>query len=311
MTRSSKRSIFLQIVLYSITGLYTMYKDKKMELMMFATGNIYRNSGTALKDAEDEEASEEVQRRQSVKLLAQEYILDESLKWRVKLGQYGIGSCGMIAVICYIAAHFNIALLVGTMVFGGITIIFFAIMYYRNISIMIMKRLSQELNVVVIVTYSFFNWAIDIGRPHNLVSPVLGLIYLLVINAFIFIDAVKLKSRKFVVFIGSVFIMLNLYNIYGNTLGNWNHNVILLKYTVYGEEYKLMKRSIKRSMFLQMILFSMSGVYTMFKDKNMELMIFATGNICRKTGTASKDVEDKSFARKVEREKKASAREIL
>jgi hypothetical protein len=36
----------------------------------------------------------------------------------------------------------------------------------------------------------------------------------------------------------------------------------------------------------------MSGIYTLFKDKKQELMIFATGNIYRETGTASKEVED-------------------
>ena len=32
-----------------------MIKDKKMEMMMFATGNIYRETGTASKYVEDRE----------------------------------------------------------------------------------------------------------------------------------------------------------------------------------------------------------------------------------------------------------------
>ena len=36
----------------------------------------------------------------------------------------------------------------------------------------------------------------------------------------------------------------------------------------------------------------------------MELMIFATGNIYRETGTASKDVEDKTYSMEIKREKK-------
>ena len=68
----------------------------------------------------------------------------------------------------------------------------------------------------------------------------------------------------------------------------------------------MMQRSIQRSIFLQVLLFSMTAVYTMFKDKKMELMIFATGNIYRETGTASKRVKDKTFSMKVKLEKKKS-----
>ena len=39
----------------------------------------------------------------------------------------------------------------------------------------------------------------------------------------------------------------------------------------------------------------------MFKDKKMELMIFATGNIYRETGTASKKRLSFSFKKRVER----------
>ena len=55
MQRSIKRSCFIQIFLFSLNGLWTMFKDKKMEKMMFATGNIYRETGTASKYVEDRE----------------------------------------------------------------------------------------------------------------------------------------------------------------------------------------------------------------------------------------------------------------
>ena len=128
------------------------------------------------------------------------------------------------------------------------------------------------------------------------------------INMFLFIDTVKLKSRMFVIIIGSLSTVLNIYNIYGNTFGNWNKGVVLFHYTIQGEEYTIMKRSIQRSIFLQVLLFSISAVYTMFKDKKMELMIFATGNIYRETGTASKEIEDKTFSMKIKREKKGSTK---
>ena len=54
------------------------------------------------------------------------------------------------------------------------------------------------------------------------------------------------------------------------------------------------------------MLFGMTGVYTMFKDKKMELMIFATGNIYRETGTASKEIEDKTFSSEIKQERTRS-----
>ena len=51
------------------------------------------------------------------------------------------------------------------------------------------------------------------------------------------------------------------------------------------------------------MLFSMNGVYTIFKDRKQELMIFATGNVYRETGTASKDVEDKQYSEMIKSEK--------
>ena len=39
-------------------------------------------------------------------------------------------------------------------------------------------------------------------------------------------------------------------------------------------------------------------------------MIFATGNIYRETGTASKDVEDKTYSMEIKREKKRSTNKV-
>ena len=77
---------------------------------------------------------------------------------------------------------------------------------------------------------------------------------------------------------------------------------MLLEYTIQGNKYTFMKRSTKRSIYIQVLLFSMDGIYTLFKDRKQELMIFATGNIYRETGTASKEVEDKEYSMKLKSE---------
>ena len=86
-----------------------------------------------------------------------------------------------------------------------------------------------------------------------------------------------------------------------NTIGAWDHGVILLDYSIQGTQYTIMKRSTQRSIYLQVLLFSINGVYTMFVDWKMELMMFAQSNIYKSTGTASNEVV-RSFAQKVESE---------
>ena len=65
-----------------------MLKDTKMELMMFATGQIYRKTGTGIKHTgEDEKAEDEdLHVRNSVKLLGKEEQIDDHLFTRIRVG---------------------------------------------------------------------------------------------------------------------------------------------------------------------------------------------------------------------------------
>ena len=108
------------------------------------------------------------------------------------------------------------------------------------------------------------------------------------------------KSRMFVIMVGILFVLVNMSNIYSNIFENANQGTVLFDYSIHGNEYTFMKRPTKLSIYIQIVLFSMNGIYTIFKDKKQELMIFATGYIYRETGTASKEVEQKMFVRKIE-----------
>ncbi len=240
-------------------------------------------------------------RRKSVKLLGQDVAMDEWLDWRVKWGQRGVGASALLGLICHVAG-----LNIGLIVFGSLTIIFLGMVYYKNISFVIMKRLLREMNVIIILVLGFCNWVINIAIPRHSLSPVNGLLYMLVVCAIVFLDAIKVKSRLFAIVVGIIFVLVNANDIYHLIFGNWSQGVVLLEYTIQGNEYTFMKRSTQRSMFIQIMLFSMNGIYTLFKDKNMELMIFATGNIYRETGTASKEVEDKIFSMEIKLEKEKS-----
>ena len=235
--------------------------------------------------------------RKHKRLLGQEVETDDGLEWRVKWCQRGAGVSILLQLICLVAGQF-----IAFIVFGALTFILVGILYYKNVSFVIMKRLLRETNVVFIILLSLCVAAIDIARPAHTLSPINGCMYVLGASAFVFLDALKLKSRVFVIIAGILFVFMNINEIYDRTFTGWDQGVVLLDYSIQGNNYTFMKRSVKLSIYIQIVLFSMNGIYTIFKDRKQELMIFATGNIYRETGTASKEVEQKTFVRKIKSE---------
>ena len=126
---------------------------------------------------------------------------------------------------------------------------------------------------------------------------------MILVNCFVFIDVLKINSRIFVIAIGSIFTLLNMYLVYVSTFLDADDGVILLKYKTHGKNHSFMKRSTKRSIYFQIFLFSMSGIYTMIVDKKQERLLFVTGNVYRETGTTSKKVQDKQYLMKMKRER--------
>jgi hypothetical protein len=145
--------MFIQIFLFSINGLWTMFKDKKMEKMMFATGRIYRETG----------------------MISQR----ERLPWRVKWGERGAAVFGGFGILMYVINsvvfdNLNIPLLVVilTSFVGGI--VGLGMIYYKNFSFVIAQRLLKEVNVVMILVLGICIFTIDYAKPINEVSPVNG-----------------------------------------------------------------------------------------------------------------------------------------
>ena len=112
---------------------------------------------------------------------------------------------------------------------------------------------------------------------------------------FVFLDTIKVKSRVFGILVGIIFVSTNVYNMYTLVFRNNEQDVVLLKYTIQENEYTFMKRSTKLTIYIQIMLFSMDGIYTLFIDRRQELMIFATGHIYREAGTTQKIEIDNSL----------------
>ena len=306
MKRSTQRSIYLQVLLFSANGIYTTFVDKTMKLMVFATDNIYKSTGSGFEHIDGSNNGPIAEgRRPSKMFMGKETFLDAVLEWRVTWSERGIVTFFFLGILCYTVAwsiRDNVLQSIA-IVCAVITLICLIVLLYKNISFVMMKRLFKEPNVIIIMMLSLCNWAIDIGRPLSSFSPVNGFMYMLCVNGFVLMDAVMIKSRYLIIGFGIVFVALNVYEIYANTLGDANTGIVLVKYSIEGKSYTIMKRSTQRSIYVQVLLFSANGIYTTFVDKTMKLMVFATGNIYKSTGTSSEVVEAGSFAFNIKQEK--------
>ena len=88
-------------------------------------------------------------RRKSMKLLGEDVVMDDWLDWRVKWGQLGIGIFGFLGILCFIlSGGTNVGLRIAVIIFAVLAIICIGILYYKNVSLVIIKRLLKEPNVI-------------------------------------------------------------------------------------------------------------------------------------------------------------------
>ena len=203
MKRSIKRAIFFQILLFSMSGLYTMFVDKNQELIVFATENIYhRETGTASNRADSAiDASNGADSAIDASNGADSTIdasnransaINEWLKWRVKWGQRGVVVFCLAAIICFVASESRIfGFFIATIVFSIIALLCVGMFYYKNVSFVVVKQLLCEANVVVILLSTVCNCIINIVLPYNPFSATNGIVYLLFVNCFVFQDALQ------------------------------------------------------------------------------------------------------------------------
>ena len=88
--------------------------------------------------------------------------------------------------------------------------------------------------MVIVLVLAFCVWSIDIALPDSSLSSINGMMYVVAVSAFIFLDAVKSKSRMFVIVIGIIFVLININNIYDRIFRFTEQGAILLKYTIQG-----------------------------------------------------------------------------
>ena len=146
----------------------------------------------------------------------------------------------------------------------------------------------REPNVLISVFLGIVNLLIEIVKyrtQHFFLRGHLGLVVFV-----IFTDAVIKKSRTWTVSLVAVFVLIN-HLIFTTIRLMIDNNVSLIEYTIQGEKAQCGNGQSEDTYTFKYFFF-ICGIWTLIKDKKMELMMFATGNIYRKTNTGRIDEDD-------------------
>ena len=165
-------------------------------------------------------------------ILGNAYDFDETLAWRVKVGQCG-AAIFALSLICYmLGGGYHLVSACFWWISLCDSLNFWGTLFVKNTSWVMIQRLLKEPKVIILVMLTFSNLIIDCYEARTVLTPFMSCLYLLVINTFVFVDAVVRKSRFLLLGVGALVVILGTYNVYGTTFSNWDKGVVLLQYAI-------------------------------------------------------------------------------
>ena len=214
MKRDIKLSIHFQILLMCV--------DKTMELMIFATGNVYKKDIASLLRCNNDGTQNRI-------------------KWAQRLTLI----CFTLGVSFFVVSTFiNDISLSFHNTFAGAGLASLSVFYYGNVSICMAKRLLKE-PIVNCAWLGFCNFVIQIARPANSLFANNGMVIYAGNNCICVSRFHCMEGSIFRNFSCAVFFLLHVNNIYITTLGHADYGIILFKYKIGDNEYTII--SVRRS----------------------------------------------------------------
>lgn len=158
----------------------------------------------------------------------------------------------------------------------------------NNYSTAVLRLLSKQVNAILLMICVFSIVVICVIES-NLSNLIFGLVYAIATIIFVLSDALDKLSRRFILSLSLLFTLATLYQIVGNTFLDWsvNDNVLI----DFGKGYIVYKRRLKRSIYLEILCFSLEAFRTIIKNsKGRKFFLFCTGGLYRKSGQSSLDI---------------------
>eukprot|EP00943_MAST-04B_sp_MAST-4B-sp1_P009479 g9479.t1 len=203
------------------------------------------------------------------------------LKRRVKNAQKVCAVAAIVGMTFYVLSDYYIMMNWGVIGCIAIYIGGFYNIYHNNISLVVLKRVFREVNVLVVLGLAFCNVVVDVMKPLNPFSAVMGCAYVICAISIFTADAIEIKSRTMILTLGSLFSILTLYNLVSYTFLSSSFGEELYN---FGGGHVFYKRSVKRSIYFNICTSSFKGVKNLFIDKDMNLLMFVTDPVYRDTG---------------------------
>ena len=292
------RSVDIINPLFQIATINPLFRGLNIKLQNTTNSSTTSSSPTELTFTRQGKMASSRERRPTIMILGEEKeILDKSsIQRRIKVGEWIIAVCFSVSALTFILNQTqsngtDMFLLTLNIVFFAGALCSFFLLAYQNLSIDVCRRLTNEINVIMMLGGGLIICIIDFWKPKTqFVSPIESLLFFFALITILLCDAIDIKPRRQFLFLYfASFSIVVLYNVYALTFQSDEDGVILF----YGlQNAPFYKRSLKRASYVHILLFSLMGLWTLIIDYNMEFILFATGSIYRSTGTSSLDKEN-------------------
>lgn len=156
--------------------------------------------------------------RNSIYILGEEIQRDiESINMRLRYGEALAPIFGFIGILLYFVGNIIyknkiIPILILTYICTALALFSVIIMYYKNTSTTIAKRLFKNIGVNIMLLSGIGILVIDFYKPASATSKMYAIIYVLLLLFFISLDVITVKHRKFVLVACFLFSSISLYN---------------------------------------------------------------------------------------------------
>ena len=161
---------------------------------------------------------------------------------------------------------------------------------YKNISLQALKKLMKESKIILVIALGVANFVLDLTTGVVVANHVSGFLYLVCLLSLLMLDAVVVKSRLMVAFVGIYVGGVTLYFIFQTTVGFYYVDIVYET-----GENRFYKRAIKRAIFVDIFTLIMMGLITFYRDTEFEMYLFVRANIFRETGETTNKRRDVGY----------------
>ena len=147
---------------------------------------------------------------------------------------------------------------------------------YKNISKAVLKKIYQDLNVILIIILSVINFGVECAQPSSELSPIFSFSFIVFVVTVFSFDAIEKKGRFFTLLLNLMLLSFLIIGLYDLVFGTLDVNTVLVD---FGGGRIFYIRAVKRSIYIEILMLLCDGLVAMAKDSNMKLLMFASGPV--------------------------------